>query len=91
MSDRDHLAGYVTCYTCGASNSVLIDMEIGGTEFDAFKLTVLKACPCGKGWEETTVAFAENETGIETPESRERWKREELERAERWKMREEVK
>ena len=75
MSDSDHLAGYVTCYTCGASNSVLIDMEIGGTEFDSFCLTVLKECSCGKGWPKTTVAFAENETGIETPKSRRAWEK----------------
>ena len=80
MSDSDHLAGYVTCYACGVSNSVLVDMEIGGTEFDSFCLTVLKECPCGKGWKETTVAFAENEQGVQTPEDREWLERRRLER-----------
>ena len=80
MSDSDQMAGYVSCYTCGTPNSVLVNMEIRGTKFDGFLLTVIGECPCGKGWPATTTAFAENEQGVQTPEDREWLERRRLER-----------
>ena len=67
MSDHDYMAGYVTCYTCGASNSVLVGIEIHGTKFDGFDLKVIQPCECGRGFPAKTRAWAENEEGIHIP------------------------